>query len=129
MRYKVRSAWSPGFSRSDAVRSASHHIWRGLQRATPRRLKPGLHTAQVMASAPPSMHFDNRFAENFHFRLNAEAGRGGCSHAAVGAARCAVGSANGDVAVEVGGAEEKFLRRAMSEVRDGGGSDVAAPGI
>ena len=40
-----------------------------------------------------------------------------------------VGGGDGDVAVEVGGGEQEFGRRAVREVRDGRGGDVAAPAV
>ena len=48
---------------------------------------------------------------------------------AIDAAGGAVGDANGDVTVEIGGGEAKLLRGAVSQVGDRGGDDVAAPGI
>ena len=39
------------------------------------------------------------------------------------------GEGLGDVAVEVGGGEEEFGGGGMGEVGDGGGDDVASPGV
>ena len=43
--------------------------------------------------------------------------------------RGAVGRADGDIAVEVGGGEQELGRRAVGQVGDGGRGDVAAPAI
>ena len=75
------------------------------------------------------MYFDQGLSEHIRLRQDTEAGSFGRRHSAINALRRTVGGADGDVAVEVGGAEKKLCGRAVGEMGDGGGGNVAAPGI
>src|SRR6476620_11200012 len=70
-----------------------------------------------------------RLAQHVPLRGDAEAGFVGGGHEAGLPLRGAVGDRDGDVGVEVGGGEAEALGRGTGEVRDGGGDDVATPGV
>src|SRR5262245_29510139 len=85
--------------------------------------------ARIRATRCMSPNFQPRFAQYIHSWRDAESRDCAGSHAAVVAFRRAFGVADGDIAVEVGGGEEKFGRSAVGQVGDGGRDNVAAPAI
>ena len=74
-------------------------------------------------------HGDDRLAQYIPARRDAEPWPGGRGHAPVDSRRSALGDADGHVAVEVGRGEEHRRRRAVRQMRDRGGDDIAAPRV
>ncbi len=77
----------------------------------------------------PLPHRDHRLPQHLHAWPHAEPRRVRRRHAAGAALGGALGDRDGDIAVEVGGGEAESFRRRVVEVGDGGGHDIAAPGI
>src|SRR5580698_10268667 len=87
--------------------------------------------AKARASSPVrwAPHGYHRFAENIATRHQPQAWGIGGAHSSVHALRRSLGEAHCHVTIEIRAGESKRLRRAVRQVCDSGGDDVASPGV
>src|SRR5260221_12004872 len=81
----------------------------------------------LMGAAQAKPRYSN--AQDLPLRLHPETRHGRGRHPAIHPLGRAFGNAHGAVAVEIGGGEKKLRRRAVRQMRDGGGHNVPTPTV